>query len=230
MVAVTRAVGAKRALEMLLTGDPIDARRALEWGMVNRVVPHASLEIEARELAERASHGSVASIAIGKRAFYAHVALDEHQAYAHATEVMAASALLPDAQKAMRAYLEKLRPSVIGQRSDGPPRAPGNSSRKPLNVNVIHVGSGFCMSSPAVHRPFLAAEHRGPLQCLPVLPSGALAGHWGIVEGPHGRRSRRRPSQSARFRLVRDFRRVDPIDRTGISARRDRVPDGPAAS
>ncbi|MBI3844930.1 MAG: enoyl-CoA hydratase/isomerase family protein [Planctomycetes bacterium] len=119
MVAVTRAVGAKRALEMLLTGDPVDARRALEWGMVNRVVPHASLETEARELAERASRGSVASKAIGKRAFYAQVALDEHQAYAHATEVMAASALLPDAQEGMRAFLEKRRPSFIGQRSDG---------------------------------------------------------------------------------------------------------------
>lgn len=114
MVAVTRAVGAKRALEMLLTGDPVDAQRAFQWGMVNRVVPHASLETETRELAERASRGSVASKAIGKRAFYAQVALDEHQAYAHAAEVMATSALLPDAQEGMRAFLEKRRPTFTG--------------------------------------------------------------------------------------------------------------------
>jgi enoyl-CoA hydratase/carnithine racemase len=111
MVAVTRAVGAKRALEMVLTGDPVDARRALDWGMVNRVVPAASLEAEARSLAERASRGSLASKAMGKRAFYAQVALDEHQAYALATEVMASSALLADAQEGMRAFIEKRKPN-----------------------------------------------------------------------------------------------------------------------
>jgi enoyl-CoA hydratase/carnithine racemase len=107
MVAVTRAVGAKRALEMLLTGDPVDAQRAYAWGMVNEVVPLERLEAEARAMAERATRGSPISKAIGKRAFYAHVDLDEAHAYEYATELMASSALLPDAQEGMRAFLEK---------------------------------------------------------------------------------------------------------------------------
>src|SRR5207253_381031 len=69
MVAVARAVGRKRALEMLLTGDAIDAPTALGWGLVNRVVPRERLEEETRALARAASRGSSASKALGKRAF-----------------------------------------------------------------------------------------------------------------------------------------------------------------
>lgn len=107
MVAVTRAVGARRALEMLLTGDPIDARTALAWGLVNRVVPMADLVRETEALARAASRGSPRSKAIGKRAFYDTLDLDLAAASAHAVEVMATSALTEDGREMMRAFLEK---------------------------------------------------------------------------------------------------------------------------
>jgi enoyl-CoA hydratase/carnithine racemase len=110
MVAVTRAVGRKRALELLLTGDAIDAKTAAEWGLVNRVVPPAELDTAARELLRRATRGSPAAKAIGKQAFYTQVDLEQDKAYAYALELMAASSLLPDAQEQMRAFLEKRLP------------------------------------------------------------------------------------------------------------------------
>jgi len=110
-VALARAVGRKRALEMLLTGDPIDARTACEWGLVNRVVPDAEVARETRALLERATRGSVGAKAIGKQAFYRQVDLDVGQAYAYATEVMAAASQTPDAQENLRAFLEKRTPN-----------------------------------------------------------------------------------------------------------------------
>ena len=115
MVAVARAVGRKRALEMVLTGDPIDARTALAWGLVNRVVPPARLAEETEALARAASRGSTTSKALGKRAFYDTIALDEEAAYARACEVMATSAVSEDGREAMRAFLEK-RPGVYPPR------------------------------------------------------------------------------------------------------------------
>jgi len=111
MVAVARVVGAKRALEMLFTGDPIDAQTALAWGLVNRVVPQARLVAETDTLAHAASRGSTISKALGKRAFYDTVALDLEAAYARACEVMARAAVSADGREAMRAFLEK-RPGV----------------------------------------------------------------------------------------------------------------------
>ena len=110
MVAVSRAVGRKRALEMLLTGDPIDARTAAEWGLVNRVVPAAELDAATRDLLRRATRGSPFSKGIGKQAFYAQIDLDQAKAYAYALEVMAATALTDDAQEQMRGFLEKRKP------------------------------------------------------------------------------------------------------------------------
>ena len=115
MVAVSRAVGHKRALEMLLTGDPVDAQTALGWGLVNRVVPRERLEEETRGLARAASRGSTASKALGKRAYYDTVELDVEAAYARACEVMATSALSEDGREMMRAFLEK-RPAVYPPR------------------------------------------------------------------------------------------------------------------
>jgi enoyl-CoA hydratase/carnithine racemase len=115
MVAVTRAMAPKRALEMLFTGDPIDARTALAWGLVNRVVPRERLDEETRELARAASRGSTAAKATGKRAFYGTVDLDVVAAYAHAVEVMAASAMTEDGREMMRSFLEK-RPAVYPPR------------------------------------------------------------------------------------------------------------------
>jgi enoyl-CoA hydratase/carnithine racemase len=111
MVAVSRAVGRKRALELLLTGDSIDAHRAAEWGLVNSVVPAHELDAAVMDLLRRVSRGSPFSKAMGKRAFYAQVDLDQAKAYAYAIEVMAATALTPDAQEQMRAFLEKRLPT-----------------------------------------------------------------------------------------------------------------------
>src|SRR5262249_14767174 len=76
LVAVARAVGARRALELGLTGEPIDARTALAWGLVNRVVPRARLVAETEALARAASRGSPASKALGKRTFYRQISVD----------------------------------------------------------------------------------------------------------------------------------------------------------
>ena len=114
-VAVVRAVGRKRALEMLLTGDPIDARTASEWGLVNRVVPDADVAAETRDLLERATRGSTYSKAEGKQAFYAQADLDTAGAYAYATEVMAATSQSADGRETMRAFVEKRHPVFVGR-------------------------------------------------------------------------------------------------------------------
>ena len=106
-VAVVRAIGAKRALELALTGDPIDARTALAWGLVNRVVPRAQLDEATEALARAASRGSLASKALGKRTLYDTIDLDLRAAYARAMEAMAQSALTPDGREAMLSFLEK---------------------------------------------------------------------------------------------------------------------------
>ena len=115
MVAVSRAIGRKRALEMLMTGDPVDAQTAADWGLVNKVVPAERLDEETRSLLERATRGSVLSKGIGKQAFYAQIDLDQPKAYAYAVEVMASSALTEDAQEGMRAFLEKRQPVFKGR-------------------------------------------------------------------------------------------------------------------
>jgi enoyl-CoA hydratase/carnithine racemase len=113
-VALARAVGRKHALEMLLTGDPIDAATAEGWGLVNRVVPDETLEKETRELLARVTRGSPASKAIGKRAFYRQVDLDLDAAYAYASRVMAEASQTADARENMRAFLEKRPPKFGG--------------------------------------------------------------------------------------------------------------------
>jgi enoyl-CoA hydratase/carnithine racemase len=107
LVAVARNIGRKRALEMALTGDPIDAATAADWGLINRVVPDDQLDEAVADLARRATRGSVLSKALGKRGFYAQVDLDQHGAYEYAAELMATSAMTDDAQEAFAAFLEK---------------------------------------------------------------------------------------------------------------------------
>src|ERR1700748_2172960 len=111
MVAVARNVGRKRATELALSGDPIDARTALDWGLVNRVVPADRLDDAVQDLLERPTRGSAVSKGIGKQALYAQIDLDQPKAYAYAIEVMAATSQLPDAQEGMRAFLEKRKPN-----------------------------------------------------------------------------------------------------------------------
>jgi len=110
MVAVSRAIGRKRALEMLLTGDAIDARTAAEWGLVNRIVLAEQLRDETLKLAHAASRGSTASKATGKHAFYAQIDLDQAEAYTYASEVMATGAVAPDGKEAITSFFEKRKP------------------------------------------------------------------------------------------------------------------------
>ncbi len=110
MVPVARSIGRKRALEMLLTGEMIDARTALEWGLVNRVVPADRLDDEVLALAGRIAEASGYVLALGKRAFYAQDQLPEDAAYAVACPVMVDNAQADDAHEGMRAFLEKRAP------------------------------------------------------------------------------------------------------------------------
>ena len=107
MVALTRAIGRKRALEMLLTGELIDARTAAEWGLVNRVVPAANLRAETLKLGGKITEASALTVSIGKQAFYAQIDLDQSKAYAYTKEVMAMNNLAADAQEGITAFLEK---------------------------------------------------------------------------------------------------------------------------
>ncbi len=110
MVAVSRNIGRKRALEMLLTGDVIDAQTAANWGLVNRVVPAERLVEESQRLLEAATRGSFISKGIGKQAYYAQIGMAQPQAYEYAQEVMASASQTADAQEGMRAFLEKRHP------------------------------------------------------------------------------------------------------------------------
>ncbi len=107
MVALSRAVGRKRALRMLLTGDPIDAKTAAEWGLVNSVVPAGSLREETRKLAARIAEASPLTLAIGKQAFYSQIDLDQPKAYAYAKEIMSMNSMAADAQEGISAFLGK---------------------------------------------------------------------------------------------------------------------------
>lgn len=115
MVALSRVVGRKRALEMLLTGAPVDARTAAEWGLVNRAVPASELQTETRKLAARIADASELVVALGKQAYYTQIDLDQPKAYAYAKEVMSMNSLAADAQEGIAAFLEKRQPCWMGK-------------------------------------------------------------------------------------------------------------------
>src|SRR4051812_11150879 len=110
MVAIGRNVGRKRAFELALSGDVIDAATALDWGLVNTVVPADELDDAVRALLDRVTRGSAESKALGKQALYAQLSLGQREAYDYAVEVMAATSQLPDAQEGVRAFLDKRAP------------------------------------------------------------------------------------------------------------------------
>jgi enoyl-CoA hydratase/carnithine racemase len=114
MVPLTRAIGRKRALGMLLTGDFVDADTAFRWGLVNDVVPPDRLDGAVAELVERIARSSPLIVGIGKEAFYAQLELDEHRAYDLTKSVMAMNSLAGDAQEGMCAFLEKRAPVWSG--------------------------------------------------------------------------------------------------------------------
>src|SRR5262249_50982183 len=115
MVALTRAIGRKRAMEMLLSGEAIDAHTAAEWGLVNRVVPDSELVAETRQLAMRVTDASPLTIAIGKSAFYSQIDLDQSRAYDYTKEVMSLNAMAADAQEGIGAFLERRKPVWSGR-------------------------------------------------------------------------------------------------------------------
>ena len=115
MVPVSRAVGRKRAMQMLLTGEPIDAATALDWGLVNRVVPREELEPAVLELVEAIARSSAYTVATGKHAFYSQIDLAEDDAYERCELVMTDNALAHDAQEGMTAFLEKRAPVWRGE-------------------------------------------------------------------------------------------------------------------
>jgi enoyl-CoA hydratase/carnithine racemase len=110
MVALTRAIGRKRAMEMLLTGEFIDAATAADWGLVNKVVPAERLHDEVLALARKIVGSSGFVVGLGKAAFYAQIDLDQAKAYAYAKEVMSMNALAADAQEGIGAFLERRSP------------------------------------------------------------------------------------------------------------------------
>jgi enoyl-CoA hydratase/carnithine racemase len=115
MVAVSRAIGRKRALEMLLTGEFVDADTAAEWGLVNRVVPADQLEAATRALAEKIASASPYTVRIGKQAFYRQIDLPQRDAYQYTRDVMVENSQADDAQEGMSAFLQKREPTWRGR-------------------------------------------------------------------------------------------------------------------
>jgi enoyl-CoA hydratase/carnithine racemase len=115
MVALSRAVGQKKAMEMLLTGEFVSAEEALAEGLANNVVPAEELEVETRRLAEKIAEASPLVVGVGKQAFYRQLEMPTEQAYAYTKEVMSFNATFADAQEGMCAFLEKRKPEWKGR-------------------------------------------------------------------------------------------------------------------
>jgi enoyl-CoA hydratase/carnithine racemase len=115
MVALSRAIGRKRALEMLLTGKSITAATAAEWGLINRAVPSSELKAETRRLAGCIAAASPLTVATGKRAWYAQIDLGQDEAYGYAKHVMSLNAVTADAQEGIAAFLQKRQASWSGK-------------------------------------------------------------------------------------------------------------------
>ena len=114
MVALSRAVGRKAAMEMLLTGELIDATRAHDLGLVNRVVPEAALDAAVTQLAGQIVAKSPLTLAIGKEAYYRQAEMNLDEAYAYASEVMTRNMLARDAAEGIDAFLGKRQPAWTG--------------------------------------------------------------------------------------------------------------------
>ena len=114
MVALSRSVGQKKAMEMLLTGDFISAEKARTEGLVNKVVPSEELESESRKLAEKIAEASSLVVGVGKQAFYRQLEMSTDHAYAYTKEVMSFNATFADAQEGICAFLEKRKPEWKG--------------------------------------------------------------------------------------------------------------------
>jgi enoyl-CoA hydratase/carnithine racemase len=114
MVALSRNVARKHAMDMLLTGDLIPAERAREIGLVNRVVPDADLAGATAALASQIARKSPLTLAIGKRAFYTQIEMSLAEAYAYTADVMTQNLLARDAEEGIDAFLQKRQPHWMG--------------------------------------------------------------------------------------------------------------------
>lgn len=110
MVALSRAVGRKKALEMLFTGEFISAQEALAHGLVNRVVPVAELDATVTDLATKIAQFSRSVLGLGKQAFYRQIEMEERLAYAYTSEVISVNGVMPVAREGMAAFLAKRKP------------------------------------------------------------------------------------------------------------------------
>jgi enoyl-CoA hydratase/carnithine racemase len=115
MVALSRAIGQKKAMEMLLTGEFISAGEALAAGLTNKVVPTEELERETRALADKIAEASPLVVGVGKGAFYRQLEMPVEQAYSYTKEVMSFNATFADAQEGICAFLEKRKPEWKGR-------------------------------------------------------------------------------------------------------------------
>lgn len=115
MVALSRSIGQKKAMEMLLTGDFVSAEEAKTEGLVNKVVPSEKLDEETLAFAERIISASPLVVGIGKQAFYRQLEMPTDQAYRYTKEVMSFNATFADAQEGMCAFLEKREPHWQGK-------------------------------------------------------------------------------------------------------------------
>jgi enoyl-CoA hydratase/carnithine racemase len=115
MVPLSRSVGPKRAMQMLLTGDLIDAATAVEWGLVNEAVPADELESTVTALATRIAEASPMVLALGKRTFYEQAGMHQGDAYQLASKVMTENAATDDAHEGISAFLEKRPPTWTGR-------------------------------------------------------------------------------------------------------------------
>lgn len=109
-VAVARSVMPKKAMEMLLTGKPISAQEALEFGLISRIAPADELEQQVAELASQIASASSHTLALGKAAFYQQIEMDRPSAYQFASKVMVDNLLADDAKEGISAFLEKRQP------------------------------------------------------------------------------------------------------------------------
>jgi enoyl-CoA hydratase/carnithine racemase len=114
MVALSRAVGRKKAMEMLLTGDALSAEEAVQAGLINKAVPVKSLEEETKAMALKIASASTFTVGIGKQAFYQQIEMPQHLAYSYTKEVMSLNATAADAEEGICAFLEKREPHWKG--------------------------------------------------------------------------------------------------------------------